>query len=68
MEADPRHANTHYNYGTILEETERDEEAEEQYKLAMEADPSDATTHYNYGHLLKKWDVMKNQKTSISLL
>ena len=45
----------------------RDEESEDQYKLALKADPKHALAHYNYGTLLKKWDVMKKPKSSMKL-
>ena len=44
--------NTHYNYGNLLKQTGRNEEAEEQYKTALVLDPNDANTHGAYGLLL----------------
>ncbi|AKB74887.1 cellulose synthase subunit BcsC [Methanosarcina lacustris Z-7289] len=52
LETDPKHVNTHINYGNLLSEMGRPEEAEEQYKLALETDPKHVATHYNYGNLL----------------
>ena len=52
LKADPNHAETHSNYGILLKQQGRKEEAEEQYKLALKADPNHTAAHSNYGNLL----------------
>ncbi|MDD4498170.1 MAG: tetratricopeptide repeat protein, partial [Methanosarcinaceae archaeon] len=52
LEIDPKHLNTHSNYGNLLKQMGRQKEAEEQYKKALEIDPKHLNTHYNYGNLL----------------
>ncbi|HPS89792.1 MAG TPA: tetratricopeptide repeat protein, partial [Methanosarcina vacuolata] len=44
----------HCNYGLLLHDMNRMEEAEVQYKLALKADPEDIDTHWNYGVLLEE--------------
>ncbi|AKB51455.1 lipoprotein NlpI [Methanosarcina barkeri str. Wiesmoor] len=52
LQADPKHVNTHSNYGLLLSDMGRRDEAEQQYKLALKLDPKHVNTHYNYGILL----------------
>jgi Tfp pilus assembly protein PilF len=52
LESDPKHVNTHYNYGNLLSDMERLDDAEEQYKLALESDPNEPNSHGAYGLLL----------------
>ena len=40
------------NYGNLLSKLGRNEEAEDQYKLALASDPNDLNIHLNYGNLL----------------
>ena len=54
LEHDPNNAEAHHNYGLLLQQMERYEEAEEQYLLALEADPKDTDIHWNYGILLEE--------------
>ena len=51
---DPNHLNAHYNYGNLLKEMVRNDEAEEQYKMALEIDPNHLNAHSNYGILLNE--------------
>ena len=52
LKADPKHVNTHSNYGNLLLAMGRRDEAEGQYKLALKADSKHVNTHSNYGNLL----------------
>lgn len=52
LKADPKHVNTHLNYGILLSDIGRREEAEEQFKVAIELDPKMPNSHGAYGLLL----------------
>ncbi len=47
-------ASTHNNYGVLLADLDRNEEAESQYNKAIEIDPKFAIAHTNYALLLQK--------------
>ena len=56
LENDPKDATMHYNYGTLLVELDRKEEAEIQYRLSLKINPKDVNAYYNYGLLLTEMD------------
>lgn len=67
LESDPKHVNTHLNYGNLLKQMGLREEAEEQYKLALELDPKHINTHYNYGNLLSDMERLEEAEEQYRL-
>ena len=51
--SNPKHFDTHSEYGLLLTKMGRKEEAEIHFKLAIEIGPQNVVTHNNYGILLK---------------
>src|SRR3989339_1985558 len=62
LEINPNDANAHYNYALLLNELERNEEAEFHYLSALKINPNDADTHYNYAHLLYNFERYKEAR------
>jgi len=52
LEINPDLAEAHCNYGALLDNFGRRDEAEEHYRRALEINPDDALVHTNYGTLL----------------
>lgn len=51
--SNPKHFDTHSEYGLLLTKMGRKEEAEIHFKLAIEIGPQNVVTHTNYGILLR---------------
>ena len=54
IDMDSRYVDAYVQYGSMLEETDRPEEAERQYRRAIEIRPDAASAHYHLANLLAK--------------